>query len=102
MGAMDSTVAAHLGSRLQARSGEISRHWYEAIAHTSFVPRPVAEVRAAVAALTERVIATLLRDPFAPEEAGAVGAALAQLHYMHPDALARSLDVLGRELTAGL
>ena len=67
---------------------------------SSFVPRPVAEVRAAVAALTERVIATLLRDPFAPDEASAVGAALAQLHYVHPDALARSLDVLSRELTA--
>jgi len=81
---------------MQARRDAIADHWYEAIAHTSFVPRRVAEVRDELRALTDQVIVALLDDPVDRDRARSVGSALAALHYVHPDALDGTLDVLGR------
>jgi len=87
---------------MQARRDAIADHWYEAIAHTSFVPRRVAGVRDELRTLTDQVIAALLDEPVDRDRARAVGAALAALHYVHPDALDGTLDVLGRGLMDGL
>ena len=87
---------------MQARRDAIADHWYEAIAHTSFVPRRVAGVRDELRTLTDQVIAALLDAPVGRDRARAVGAALAALHYVHPDALDGTLDVLGRGLMDGL
>ena len=92
----------HVHLSLQARRGEIADHWYEAIAHTSFVPRRVAMVRDELRALTDQVIDALLDEPVGRDRARAVGSALAALHYVHPDALDGTLDVLGRRLMDGL
>jgi len=99
---MSAAEWTHLHPSLQARRGAIADHWYEAIAHTSFVPRRVAMVRDELRTLTDQVIDALLDEPVDRDRARAVGTALAALHYVHPDALDGTLDVLGRRLMDGL
>jgi len=99
---MDAADWAHLRPSFQTRRGAIADHWYEAIAHTSFVPRRVAVVRDELRTLTDQVITALLDEPVDRDRAWAIGASLAALHYVHPDALDGTLDVLGRRLMDGL
>src|SRR5689334_14640375 len=91
-----------LHRHFQAHRAEIAGRWYAAIARTSFSPHRASELRADLLALTDRAIAVLLSEPFARDEARAVGAALPGLHYVSPEALDRTVDLLGRELAAGL
>jgi PAS domain S-box-containing protein len=99
---MDAAMHAPLHATLVARRSAIADRWYRAVAHSGFAPLGGPAVRARLLALTERALAALLADPFAPEEARAIGAALADLHYLHPAALAGTLTVLGAELAADL
>src|SRR4051812_26446087 len=87
---------------LHSRSEEIAGRWHQAIASTSFVPLPAREVRARLVTLTSRAIDALLVEPFSRQEAWAIGADLADLHYLHPDALSSTQEVLGQLLLAGL
>ncbi len=89
---MDASAHASLYATLTARR--------LAIAETGFAPLGGPTVRARLLALTDRAIAALLAEPFAPDEARQIGAALAELHYLHPAALAGTLAVLGEELVA--
>jgi PAS domain S-box-containing protein len=97
---MDTDAHAPLHATLVARRSTIADHWYRAVARTGFAPLDGPEVRARLLALTDRAIAALLAEPFAPDEARQIGAALAELHYLHPVALAGTLTVLGAELVA--
>jgi len=97
---MDVTAHAPLRAALIARRAAIADRWYRAVVHSGFAPFSGREVRARLLALTERAIAALLAEPFVPEEARAIGTALADLHYLHPAALAGTLTVLGEELAA--
>ncbi len=97
---MDAAAHAPLHATLVARRSTIADHWYRAVARTGFVPLGGPAVRARLLVLTDRAIAALLAEPFAPDEARQIGAALAELHYLHPAALAGTLAVLGEELVA--
>jgi len=99
---MDAATQAPLHTLLGARRAAIADRWYHAVAHTGFAPFSGREVRARLLALTDRVIATLLADPFASREARAIGGALADLHYLHPAALEGTLTVLGEDLAAAV
>jgi PAS domain S-box-containing protein len=99
---MDAAAHAPLHATLVARRSAIADRWYRAIADTGFAPLGGPVVRARLLALTDRAITALLAEPFAPEEARALGAALAGLHYLHPAALAGTLVVLGEALIADL
>jgi len=59
-------------------------------------------VRDELRTLTDQVITALLDEPVDRDRAWAIGASLAALHYVHPDALDGTLDVLGRRLMDGL
>ncbi|MGH2369528.1 MAG: sensor histidine kinase [Chloroflexota bacterium] len=93
---------SHLLPALQARSAEVAEHWYAAIARTGFAPRTAAAVRGDLRTLTEQLVAALVSEPVAREAARAAGVALAQLHYVHPDALGGTLEALGKQVLAGL
>lgn len=99
---MTSADRSSLLPLLHARREAIADRWYTTIARTSFTPRRATDVRAELLALTDQVIALLVREPFDRAAARDIGAALARLHYVHADALAGTLDVLGQQLVAGL
>jgi PAS domain S-box-containing protein len=85
---------------LLSRRDAIADSWYKAVTKTSYVPLDEAQVREHFVALTEEVIALLLAEPL--EHAQAVGASLPDLHYVEPEALGRTQEVLARQLVEGL
>ncbi len=99
---MDAAAHASLYATLVARRLAIADRWYRAIAETGFAPLGGPAVRARLLALTDRALAALLAEPFAPDEARALGVALAELHYLHPAALGGTLTVLADDLIADL
>ncbi|PZS29845.1 MAG: GGDEF domain-containing protein [Pseudonocardiales bacterium] len=72
----------------------VARTWADAVAGTSYVPLPRAEVEALLRALLGRLQATLVADRFRPEEGCAVGAALVDAHFTDARTLSHSLTVL--------
>ncbi len=94
----------------------MAQRWHEAIAPTDFVPYSSEQVRQRLIDLIEQVI-DLLDDSLpklkgqtahdrgrdeSPHDARAIGAALARLHYVQPEALGRTIEVLAIQLTEGL
>jgi signal transduction histidine kinase len=92
---MNAAARLQLRQVLNGRCDAIAESWYRAIAGTSFVPFDTAIVRQCLVKLTERAISALLSDPFTPEQAQAIGVSLAELHCLEPEALGRTLEVLG-------
>jgi hypothetical protein len=72
---------------LTDRRDATAARWYDAIARTSFVPFNSDEVRQRLAELTDRTSRVLLSEPLERDQARAIGAALARLGYVQPDAL---------------
>lgn len=99
---MDTAERAALARRLHERRDAIARTWQRAIAPTGFPPVGPAEVRRELARLAAEAADLLLADAFAAERARALGEALAPLRYLTPATLGATIQVLGRELTAGL
>ncbi len=83
---------------LSSRSGDIAERWQQALALTGFVAASVPEVRATLTSLVERAVRVLLAEPADRDEGRAIGAAIAELHYVHPDALERTEELLAQEL----
>jgi len=99
---MKSGERSELVQVLRCRRDDIAASWYKAIAQTSFVSQSAAEVRQHLLGLTEEFIALLLAKPFEHRRAEAIGASLADLHYIQPTALGRTQEALGRQLIEGL
>jgi two-component system sporulation sensor kinase A len=87
---------------LHHRRDTIAASWYQALTGTSFILPSTTQVRQHVVALTERVVALLLAEPFECHRARAVGADLARLPYVQPETLARTQEVLACQLVEGL
>ena len=99
---MNTETKSQLHQTLLNRRQAIADDWYKAIAQTSFVPHSAAEVRQHLVELTEQAITVLLGEPFELSQAEAIGTSLAGLHYVEPDALSRTQEVLGQQLVEGL
>jgi PAS domain S-box-containing protein len=99
---MTTADRAQLLESLLGRRDTIAGRWYQAIARTSFVPLRSGDVRQHLGGLTERAIRVLLADSFDRGEAEAIGAAVAHLHYVQPEALGETQHVLAEQLVAGL
>ena len=84
------------------RTQVIAHAWYQALASTAFVPYSAREIRDRLIKLVENALALLHADSFSPEEAQAIGAALVDLHYIQGRSLGASVELLARELPAGL
>jgi PAS domain-containing protein len=78
------------------RRGAIVDSWRAAIAGTGFTPLTSAQIRSRLGELTDLVIALLLSDSLDRREAREIGSSLAQMHYLSPEALSRTQDVLAR------
>ncbi len=89
-------------SRLRCDPEVIARRWRAAIAHTSFVGLEPHELHQRLTSLTEQAIAVLIADEFDLQQARDIGAAVAQIGYVLPDALGGTLDSLGAAFEAEL
>jgi PAS domain S-box-containing protein len=87
---------------LSDRRDAVARRWQRALAGTSYVPLGSREIEKRLLHLTDRLVAILLTDPFAPDTAREIGSALAGLHFTQPESLGRSTEVLGVYLLADL
>ena len=80
---------------LSDRRDAVARRWQRALAGTSYVPLGSREIEKRLLHLTDRLVAILLTDPFAPDTAREIGSALVGLHFTQPESLGRSTEVLG-------
>src|SRR5687768_2024401 len=99
---MSVLVPSHILRIDDARREEIASIWYRAVADTSFTRLTRRELREQFAILTDQIVDALLAQPYRPDQAHAVGVSLAKLHFLQPEALGRTQEVLARELVAGL
>jgi len=95
---MNSGEQAPLSQILHDRHATIAAAWFAAIARTSFVPFSAIQVCQYITSWTEQIIMLLLGEPLDRDNARAIGKELAGLHYVQPEALGRTQEVLGRHL----
>ena len=91
-----------LRSILHERRDAVADRWYDAVAGAGFVPISADTARRRLGGLLDRVIALLLDEPVERLEARALGAALAEMRYIHTEVVGRTLDALATPLLAGL
>ena len=91
-----------LVARLCRHQKALAKVWQQAVAHTSYTPFTSRDLRERFRALTEQVIALLVAETFDRASAQTIGADLARLHYVHPEALARTQEVFSAHLPACL
>jgi PAS domain S-box-containing protein/diguanylate cyclase (GGDEF)-like protein len=77
---------------------EFAQGWAAAIIDTSYVPMSRREIEDFLFELAELMMGTLLSDPFDPAPASEVGARLVGAHFTAPEALGRTLQLLGTGL----
>ena len=87
---------------LRTHCDTIAERWYRQIAATSYVPFKGTVVCQHLVELSIKAIRLLLAEPFEPEKAEEIGSALARLHYLQPEALGGTLQVLASHLVEGL
>jgi PAS domain S-box-containing protein len=87
---------------LHGRRDAIADRWHQAIVGTISSPLNPTEVRQRLVELTDRVVGLLLAEPFDHTEAHAIGAALARLDSLHPEALGGTQEVLACQLLEAL
>lgn len=87
---------------LAGRRDAVAQRWQRALAGTSYVPLGSQEIQKHFLTLTDRLTTILLTDPFMPEAAREIGAALVRLHFTQPESLGRSAEVLSVHLLTDL
>ncbi len=93
---------SQLGPILHSRCEAIADSWYRAVVRTSFVPYDAEVTIQDFVAWTERVIEILLADPFAHNQAQAIGVSLAKPDRVQPEALGKTQQVLASQIIQGL
>lgn len=99
---MTAVTRSRLHELLQARVPAVASIWCDTIARTSFVPLDVKALHWQLLDLTGQILTVLLGEESSRREAQKIGATLAQLRYVRPEALGATLEILARELLAGL
>jgi hypothetical protein len=87
---------------LQDRHNVIVDRWRNALAGTSFTPLTVVQTCSRLGELTDRVISLLVSETLDRREARKIGAALAHMRYLSPEALGKTQEVLGKRLLEDL
>jgi hypothetical protein len=99
---MNATEQSRLVRSLRDRRGTIARNWYAAIARSGFTSLTTAEVSRNLEELTDRIVTLLFSKTFERNQAREVGASLGDMHYISPEALSGTQEVLARRLLEGL
>jgi diguanylate cyclase (GGDEF)-like protein len=92
------TARADLYQTLRDRRTAIVESWRRTVAGTSFTPLTTAQTRSELSKLTAWIITLLVSETFDRREARRIGSALANMHYLSPEALSRTQDVLAKRL----
>jgi PAS domain S-box-containing protein len=98
---MQSADSSQLAQGLHNRRHAIADHWYRAVMRTSFTPLKPDQVRQRLDDLTEQVIALLIAEHLDGSAARRIGAELADLRYVHPQALAGTQQALAQQIVEG-
>ncbi len=99
----DTAVRPGLRRRLEGQQEAIAAAWYARVRQTGFAPYPTPEVRGHFSALADRLTKAVAAKPEqARREGREIGATLARLHFVNPEALGGTLDLLGSDLLSGL
>lgn len=99
---MNTPAIAQLPTIGVDRRAKIAEAWYRAVVDTSFSHLTRTELRQHFVVLARQAVDALLAEPFERDRARAVGVELARLHFIQPEALGRTQEVLARELVAEL
>lgn len=99
---MNATEQSRLVRSLRDRRGTIARNWYAAIARSGFTSLATAEVSRNLEELTDRIVTLLFSETFERNQARKVGASLGDMHYISPEALSGTQEVLARRLIEDL
>jgi diguanylate cyclase (GGDEF)-like protein/PAS domain S-box-containing protein len=76
------------------------RAWARAIGRVNFVPMSPGELEVSLARLFDRLLAALTSEPFSAAPAREVGAELVAAHIVSPEAVGRTIALIGAELAA--
>jgi len=76
------------------------RAWARAIGGVNFVPMSPGELELSLGRLLDRLLATLVGEPFRADPARQVGADLVAVHVVSPEAFGRTIALIGTELVA--
>lgn len=99
---MDLGVRQEIARELDARRDSLVEEWYNAIAHTCYIPLGAHALRARLGELLDRVTELWLADspPAAEVDRAAqqIGADMARLHFVNAEALGQTLRFLGASL----
>ena len=76
------------------------RAWARAIGGVNFVPMSPGELELSLGRLLDRLLATLVGEPFRADPAREVGADLVAAHVVSPEAFGRTIALIGTELVA--
>jgi PAS domain S-box-containing protein len=79
----------------------IAERWCQKIATTNYVPIKAAVVCQQLVELSIRIVGLLLAEPFEPNRAEEIGAGLARIYYLQPEALGGTVQVLVGHLLEG-
>lgn len=99
---MTASSETHTRVSQRARREDIAANWYDVIMGTGFVALDAVALREKLGDLSDRVVAVLFADSPSPNEAEAIGTALAKLRYTVPETLGRTLEMLTHQLVTGL
>ncbi len=99
---MNAATQKYLTDVVQRQRKTLAERWYALLVTTGFSPLSKAEVCQCLEALLEQMVDLLGTEPFAPEQARPIGAALIKLHYTQSEALEQTLLLLGQQLCTNL
>ena len=99
---LDKAARSELHQTLRDRQSAIVESWRRTLAGTSFTPLTSAQARSQLGELTDQVINLLISETFDRREARRIGSALAKMHYLSPEALSRTQDVLAKRFLEDL
>jgi PAS domain S-box-containing protein len=99
---MDAATWRHLNEFLSSRTDAIADRWRQAVLPTSFSAFDSSQLRQRFVELTEQAIGFLLAEPHESARAESLGTALADLHFVQPESLGRTLQVLSSQIVEGL
>jgi diguanylate cyclase (GGDEF)-like protein/PAS domain S-box-containing protein len=94
-------LAAHGRGATPQLVAAFAARWARAVAGTSYVPMDFAETETHLIGLARQLFDGWTSDPFRPDLAREVGAALVDAHFTHPDTLARTVATLAQMNTPG-
>ena len=99
---MDVAEHSELIRVLQARCDDIAERWYRAVSLTGFTSLDSARVRRRFVELVGQLISLLSDKSVDSGRAEPIGSAVADLHYIQPEAWDRTHEILRRQLVHGL